>query len=207
MTGAGFGVQMALQQGVERVTDCCLALIGGAGTGFVIVSCPESAADGAHGKHIGCLAKGLAHTRQQAQPGGQARFQVCLDLARQNRGRAFGTDGDDDGVAVDDGGSDELAARQIVDNVDDGTVCGGQLQGASVQHGILVRTIGDHAAQRVAGFLRTRDQVQLARIGPCHNLGRGVFRDHRDPRRRLEQQPQLGHRRIATARNEDAAVF
>ena len=137
---------------------------------------------------------------------GQARLQIGLDRAGEHRGRALGADGDGHRVAVDDGGGDELAVVQVVDDVDQRAVRPRDRGGAGVLGRVLVGGIEERGAGRVAGLHRAAHEAQAPLGRPALDLGRRVGGEDREVRLGLQQEPQLGQRRLAAARQDDPAA-
>ena len=140
-----------------------------------------------------------------AEMGRQPAFDLGLDLARQDGRGALRADGDDDRIAVDDGGHDEVALRGTVDDV------GRQAAGAAG---------GGDAGVELGVVTGGEDQRRAVEVG----LGEGVTLDDNrrngsggdvladvggnDPqaRRRLGEQPQLLQCLLAAADDEHVAA-
>ena len=82
---------------------------------------PERAAVG--GFHAGgdTVAQTSGKGRKPAQTRGEHGFNLGLDAAAQNGGRALGPDGNDDRIAIHDGRCDRVAHVGTVDHVHHGT--------------------------------------------------------------------------------------
>jgi hypothetical protein len=137
-------------------------------------------------------ADGFPDACERAERGWQPRLQVGLDRARQNGGRALGADRDGHGIAVDDGGRDEIAVLQIVDDVDQRALGAGDVGDTGVLGRILGCAVDCYGAARVARFERSAVQGQPPLGRPIHDLGRGSGREDDDLRLGFQEQPELG---------------
>jgi hypothetical protein len=137
--------------------------------------------------------------------GSRASRSALIARARTGR-RALGADRDGHGIAVDDGGRDEIAVLQIVDDVDQRALGAGDVGDTGVLGRILGCAVDCYGAARVARFERSAVQGQPPLGRPIHDLGRGSGREDDDLRLGFQEQPELGQRRLAAARQDDAAA-
>jgi hypothetical protein len=79
-------------------------------------------------------------------------------------------DGDCHGVAVNDGGRDELRKLKVIDDIAQRTISLGKGRDAGVLNVVLIGCVKQHGAQGVAGCEGTADQAQFGAIGPRLNL-------------------------------------
>ena len=96
------------------------------------------------------MAEGFADFRQRPESGWQFCFEVGFDRAGQHGGGTLGPDGHHNGIAVHDGGGDELAVGKVIDDVDQcalGCCDGG---GAGVFGGVFIGAIEKGCANGVA---------------------------------------------------------
>ena len=196
---AGFVGEVRCELIMQGCFDSGLAIRNRCGAGFEVKFTPEIAAGTAHGQGIGHFAKAFANARQSAECIGQLGLKIRFDRACENRGRAFGADRDRDRVTVHNSGGDELAVAQIVDDIDERTVCMCDSSGAGVFCFVFGGGVEKRGAERVARLHRPCDQGQLAGLGPVFNLRGSAGGYDRQLGFGLQQQTQFGQRGFTTA--------
>jgi hypothetical protein len=150
-------------------------------------------------------AEGLADAGQEAEPGRQHRLDLGLDLAGEHRGGALGADGDGHGVAVDDGGGDEVGS-EVVDDVDERAGGAADRGGAGVLGRVAVGAVEQCRAGGVAVVDGAFGQRQAALGGPAQHLRVGFGAVDGDAGLGLQEQAQLRDRDPARAGDDDAAA-
>ena len=129
---------------------------------------------------------------------------VGFDGAGKNGCRPFGADSHHNGVAVDDGGGDELAVGEVIDDIDQRALGGGDGGGAGVFGGVFVCCVKQCGTVDIAVVQRTVDQGQFAHSCQPVDISVGGFGENRNPRFGFQQEPQFGQCRLAAARDNDA---
>ena len=206
VTIAGGAGQMAVQQVIKGGAHGVLARSNRTRARGEVIVAPEITTRAAKGQGVGGPAKRLADARQRAQRSGQALLKVGLDRARQHGRGPFGADGHGDGIAVDDGGGDEFAVVQVVDDVDQRAVGLGDGGGAGILDLVLVGGVEQRRTGGVTVAQGAVDQCQLALGGPCLDLRICIRCKDSDRSLGFHQQAQLGQSSLATARKDDAAA-
>ena len=206
MRRAGLARQMLRKRGVQRALHGGVTLGDGRRAGAEIVIAPEVAARAAEGQGVGHFAKPLADARERAKAGGQLRLQIGLDRAGQHGRCAFCANRNGHRIAVHNGRRDELAAAEVIDDIDHRAICAGNGRGACIRVVIFIGGIGQHRAERITRRDRAGHVAQFARCGPGQDLRIGLGRENGDMGGCLEQQAQFGQRSLAAARQHNAAA-
>ena len=143
--------------------------------------------------------------RVGAEAGVEHLLDLRPDAAGQHRGRALRADGDDDRVAVHDGGRGDVAELRPVDDVDGGARRLGQRVQRRVEPGAPRRDERQRGAREGGG----RDGPILVRDPPggrkAGELGVERGREHGDPRVGLQEEAHLLRGLLAAAGDDDAA--
>ena len=120
------------------------------------------------------MTKLLGGSGHQAQMDGQHRFDIQLDLLRQHRRSAFGTDCDHNRIAIDDSRRDEVTNVRTVNHIDPNSRLVRQLRNTH----IIVVTF--------AGGVNQASRLQVGHIaGPCLQLQSALITPLQHDRRRL----------------------
>ena len=132
------------------------------------------------------------------------RLDCRLEVSGQYGSRSFGSDGHRDRIAIHDGGCDEVAAFEIVNDVDGDPAPPGQRGNARILRAITVRAVDECRTGEIAGFHATRVVAQRAFTVPRQDLRIRARAEHGDPGVALQKQAQLGHRNLPGAGDDDA---
>ena len=95
------------------------------------------------------MAESLSNPGKNTQRHWQLRLNICLDLASNHRSSAFGPDGHNHGVAINNRRGDELAVCKVINDVDLCTICMSNGRDAGVLNIILICGVEQDGAHRV----------------------------------------------------------
>ena len=121
----------------------------------------------------------LADPGQPPERRRQHRLDLGLDLAREDGRRALGADRDRHRVAVDDRGRDEIAAVEVVDDVDERAGRAADRRRPSVALGLAGRAVDERRAVGVARRQVARHELEPPLRRPGLDLGRRIARRRR----------------------------
>ena len=133
-------------------------------------------------------------------------FVERLDATREDRGRAFGANGDGHGISVNDGGCDEITVFEVIDDVDQRAASVAEFGDAGVFSGVFGRAINEGGAKGIAPVERALDQGETLFVCPSLDLGVWVGTIDGNAGFGLENQAQLGHGGFGCAANDHAAT-
>ena len=148
----------------------------------------------------------LTHPCQKAEVGWQTRLKVRLNRARQNRGCALGANRNRYRITVNNCGRDKVRSMQIVHDINDRTLAAGNPCDTGVFDSIFVRGINQPCAERIAVIERPLNQREATLSRHAQKVRMRGICENSDLALSLEQETQFRQCRLATARQDDAAV-
>ena len=193
-----------VDQRAERFARALLALPGiAAGAAPEEILGPERPSHASGGNVLAPAPERLSDASERPQRNRQLGFEGRLEVPREHRRCPFGCDRHRDRIAVDDGRRDEVTAIEIVDDVNGDSTPPGQCGGACILCWIVARAIEERCAIEVAGFHAALLVTQRAFAVPGQDSRIRVGAEYGDLGVALQQQAQLGHRRLPGAGDRD----
>ncbi|OIQ65300.1 hypothetical protein GALL_531430 [mine drainage metagenome] len=145
---------------------------GARASGFEILR-PERPPRAALGQLVSHGAKILGEERKLAEQGRKVFLHLGFDRARQHGCRTLGANRHHHRGAVNDGGRDEVAVFQVIDDIDQGAIGLRQCGHAGVSGLIPRRDIGEPRALGIARHKVARDLRDAPFGGKCGDGGTG----------------------------------
>ena len=129
---------------------------------------------------------------------------LSLNAAGKHGSRAFGTDRDRHGIAVNNRRRDEIGCFQIIDRVDENASFSRNRPDVFVTRVIACRGIDNPRIQNIASTKRAREKGKASFIRPADDNVIGLDADNHDIGFRLQEQPELCNRDLTGAHDNNA---